>query len=353
DRYWAIHDPINYAQKRTMKRVVTSIAMIWVISGLISIPPLIGWNDWPDVFDDNTPCKLSEEKSYVLYSATGSFYIPILIMTVVYYKIFKATRRRLRDRAKASAMANLMSTSKNCVSESHKIDIESASDEKTEKQCCHNNKSDGVSPLNNRKGSSGKSSLKKSQKNSSSNEDSVNDETKELRPKTADNSSAEHIIGPEFVSTFNTTTTTTDTASTALTPLAPTAHSIADHKTTLVVNQSQSLLASTVSTGLSLNTTTTNTYRPKALSITSVCNESNCVTQASKRRPMEETSGIVSVKRFWEEKQKISLSRERRATRILGIVMGVFVACWLPFFLMYLIMPFCESCYLPKELESL
>ena len=71
------------------------------------IPPPQGWNDWPEYFDEDTPCKLSEEKSYLIYSSSGSFYIPLLIMTVVYFKIFKATRRRLKARAKASAMANL------------------------------------------------------------------------------------------------------------------------------------------------------------------------------------------------------------------------------------------------------
>lgn len=90
-----------------MRRVCTSIAIVWILSAIISIPPLIGWNDWPDEFNEMTPCKLSEEKSYVVYSSMGSFYIPLLIMAVVYFKIFQATRRRLKDRAKASAMANI------------------------------------------------------------------------------------------------------------------------------------------------------------------------------------------------------------------------------------------------------
>lgn len=51
-----------------------------------------------------------------------------------------------------------------------------------------------------------------------------------------------------------------------------------------------------------------------------------------------------AVYQFIEEKQRISLSKERRAARTLGIIMGVFVVCWLPFFLMYVITPFCSDC---------
>lgn len=94
-----------------MRRVCTSICIVWILSAIISIPPLIGWNDWPEEFNEETPCKLSEEKSYVIYSSMGSFYIPLFIMTVVYFKIFQATRRRLKDRAKASAIANLGNSS--------------------------------------------------------------------------------------------------------------------------------------------------------------------------------------------------------------------------------------------------
>lgn len=41
-----------------------------------------------------------------------------------------------------------------------------------------------------------------------------------------------------------------------------------------------------------------------------------------------------------KQRQKISLTRERRAARTLGIIMGAFTVCWLPFFLVYLLQSF-------------
>jgi octopamine/tyramine receptor len=93
DRYWAITDPINYAQKRTVERVLILIAGVWILSLVISSPPLIGWNDWPEEFGPETPCELTSERGYVIYSSLGSFFIPLIIMAIVYMKIFIATRR--------------------------------------------------------------------------------------------------------------------------------------------------------------------------------------------------------------------------------------------------------------------
>nr|XP_036223808.1 putative tyramine receptor 2 [Bactrocera oleae] len=49
-----------------------------------------------------------------------------------------------------------------------------------------------------------------------------------------------------------------------------------------------------------------------------------------------------------KEKRRIARKKEKRATLILGLIMGSFIACWLPFFFLYILVPVCGSyCNIP------
>ncbi|CAL8077820.1 unnamed protein product [Orchesella dallaii] len=45
------------------------------------------------------------------------------------------------------------------------------------------------------------------------------------------------------------------------------------------------------------------------------------------------------------EKRRIARKKEKRATLILGLIMGSFILCWLPFFFLYILEPLCPSCH--------
>uniref|UniRef100_A0A1I8GCI4 G_PROTEIN_RECEP_F1_2 domain-containing protein n=1 Tax=Macrostomum lignano TaxID=282301 RepID=A0A1I8GCI4_9PLAT len=57
--------------------------------------------------------------------------------------------------------------------------------------------------------------------------------------------------------------------------------------------------------------------------------------EAAGRRPTEAAMSRMLVEQS-QHRQRISLSHERRALRTLGIIMGIFMLCWLPFFVVYL-----------------
>ena len=260
DRYYAIHDPINYAQKRTLQRVLISIAVVWGASAIISVPPLLGWNNsgGRNLYNEYTrTCALTDEKSFVIYSASGSFYVPLFIMSFVYLNIFLATRRRLRARAKAASAA---------------------------KHASMTGKTNHQVVLPNRETPPDISSTESP------------DECPDTYPGTT-------LNNPE------------DTGSPHTTPN----HQHAS--TTLYVSNGRENHGSR--TKLTLTSTNSGSNRG-----------------SKKKTPVP----VNPVHQFLEEKQRISLSRERRAARTMGIIMGVFVLCWLPFFLMYIIFPFCKTC---------
>ncbi|XP_014681069.1 PREDICTED: alpha-2C adrenergic receptor-like [Priapulus caudatus] len=96
DRYWSITQAVKYVQKRTPMRVAVLIAAVWIVSGVISVPPLLGWRD--EMASGNYPlCEVSRRIGYVIYSSMGSFFIPVIVIVFVYFRVYVAARTRARQ----------------------------------------------------------------------------------------------------------------------------------------------------------------------------------------------------------------------------------------------------------------
>lgn len=104
DRFTATLYPLWYREKRSTKQAAIYIMLVWAISIGICIPPLLGWNDitssYSHELQNNSTliyqCMIFQNRSYVIYSASGSFYIPFVITLFLYIRIFKVLRQRMQ-----------------------------------------------------------------------------------------------------------------------------------------------------------------------------------------------------------------------------------------------------------------
>ncbi|XP_028257011.1 alpha-2A adrenergic receptor [Parambassis ranga] len=94
DRYWSITQAIEYNLKRTPRRIKCIIFIVWVIAAVISFPPLISMEKQNT--EKGTVCKINDDKWYVISSCIGSFFLPCVIMVLVYVRIYQIAKKRTR-----------------------------------------------------------------------------------------------------------------------------------------------------------------------------------------------------------------------------------------------------------------
>ncbi|XP_058802596.1 5-hydroxytryptamine receptor 1D-like isoform X1 [Phymastichus coffea] len=99
DRYLAVTKPLTYSRRRRSKRLAgLMIIAVWVVAGGITSPPLFGlFPRARNSIETEKECSYNMDSSYVIFSAMGSFFLPLLVMLYVYGRIFWVIAKRHRS----------------------------------------------------------------------------------------------------------------------------------------------------------------------------------------------------------------------------------------------------------------
>ncbi|XP_071793107.1 5-hydroxytryptamine receptor 1F-like [Asterias amurensis] len=92
DRYMAITRPMTYVNKRTSRLMLLFILIVWVTSAFIGFQPLFIWGGNEHGPEYNF-CLISQNPYYTIISTLGAFYLPLSVMLLVYFKIYRAARK--------------------------------------------------------------------------------------------------------------------------------------------------------------------------------------------------------------------------------------------------------------------
>ena len=74
------------------------ILIVWTMSFLVSIAPVIGWKDaeWRLRIEKHQICLISQDLGYQIFATSSSFYVPLIVILFLYWKIYKVARKRIR-----------------------------------------------------------------------------------------------------------------------------------------------------------------------------------------------------------------------------------------------------------------
>ncbi|XP_029114647.1 alpha-1A adrenergic receptor [Scleropages formosus] len=95
DRYIGVKFCLKYPAIMTERKAAVILVVVWLSSMVISIGPLLGWKEPPP--SDESICRITEEPGYALFSSLFSFYLPLLVILVMYFRVYVVARRTTRS----------------------------------------------------------------------------------------------------------------------------------------------------------------------------------------------------------------------------------------------------------------
>ena len=325
DRYMSI-TRVAYARQRTPRKSAIMIAVVWLLSVAICFPPLVGWKRPQPTTDLGQPlCVLSEEVGYVIYSTLGSFYAPLIVIVVVYFKIYVTVRAQARRslRNKRAARGAIPSTNVVCRGGAPVSDLS-----RPLTPAGRGSSLDDSSPSREERVDSPR------QDNTSSSEKYTfcnNHTTKRNSASDAkeDTSLSEYLSNADSSKPKEKRSSGCDDVTTGCNGQEP--------------GKDRTSFASNPSDGIGPRnggTTTTTTTISNSGGQRTVPRPLYLMRTLSTRRSVKHKSSTFGCS-FRSDadrlKRKLARARERRATVVLGIILTTFICCWLPFFSTYLV----------------
>lgn len=97
-RYWAV-TRINWTVNRSKSSINFMIFLIWFVAMLVAAAPLFGWKD-PQFLEriEEKKCLVSQDVGYQIFATCATFYVPLFFILLLYWRIWKTARNRIRHR---------------------------------------------------------------------------------------------------------------------------------------------------------------------------------------------------------------------------------------------------------------
>uniref|UniRef100_A0A6J0UG84 Histamine H1 receptor n=1 Tax=Pogona vitticeps TaxID=103695 RepID=A0A6J0UG84_9SAUR len=325
DRYRSVQQPLKYLKYRTKTRASIMISVAWLLSFMWVIP-ILGWRKFTNYHnttsrtDDEKICETDFCKTtwFKVLTAMINFYVPSLLMLWFYAKIYKAVRRHCKHR-------ELINGSFRSVQE--KASTQSEKLQEMQKGYLLNAHKDTGYVTN----------------------ENDSDENKGMEVKYPANrfikiskSDRDNDVGVVKLDCFPPASVED------VTGIGNTDSKYACVKENIETKETLCSLDyefSKMSEGLSFAEGPSS--RRCSTTLKQYSDAGRCFSRSSERK---DSTSLHYLKRTWERlcTQSINRSqgnREKKAAKQLGVIMATFILCWIPYFVLFLVMAYCEKCY--------